>query len=172
MKKRVIRSVSETSQYIKKIIYGWITAISLFATFCTILLTFTYLFDNFHTKKEPIELSNRIEIISTDLKSASAELTAIQSELEQRIALVEQLKKEADTAETMISLTKEQVNSIRATLNAELNRDSSKSFWVSIAINAFFMVLGALVSYFVQKLLDRLHSSPRSCTPIEKSPTD
>lgn len=91
------------------------------------------------------ELSVKIEAISDDLAKSAKELDAIQEKLESRIATVEELKKEAEIAENMISLSEEQVDAIQAKLNQELEASSGKSLWISILINAVFFMLGLAV---------------------------
>ena len=63
---------------------------------------------------------------------------------------VEKLKEEA---ETIISLTEEQVKAVRTTLNNELQKEGRKSFWQGVIVNFVFFVLGAIVSYIVSKYL-------------------
>lgn len=87
------------------------------------------------------------------LESSVQELGGLQAELEERVKMVEKLKEEAEQAETIISLTEEQVKAVRTTLNRELQRESQKSFWQGVAVNFIFFVLGAVVSYIVSKYL-------------------
>lgn len=81
------------------------------------------------------------------------ELDLLQKELGQRIELVEILKKEADQAEQIISLTEEQVKAFKNTLNQELEKESKKSFWQGVLVNFVFFILGAIASYIVSKYL-------------------
>lgn len=91
------------------------------------------------------ELSVKIEAISDGLAKSAKELDTIQEKLESRIATVEELKKEAEIAENMISLSEEQVDAIQAKLNQELEASSGKNLWTSILINAAFFMLGLAV---------------------------
>ena len=72
------------------------------------------------------------------------ELDLLQKELGQRIELVEKLKKEADQAEQIISMTEEQVNAFKNTLNQELKKESKKSFWQGVLVNFIFFILTGL----------------------------
>lgn len=80
---------------------------------------------------EPIRqediLSDRISEISSTLAETSKELSDIQEELETRIEYVQNLKKEAEIAENVISLSEEQVNAIQAKINQELEANSEKN---------------------------------------------
>lgn len=98
-------------------------------------------------------ITSRIKNVSTMLESSVQELGGLQAELEERVKMVEKLKEEAEQAETIISLTEEQVKAVRTTLNRELQRESQKSFWQGVAVNFIFFVLGAVVSYIVSKYL-------------------
>ena len=102
-----------------------------------------------------VELSKRIENVSHDLQNTSKELDSIQNELKNRIETVERLKEEAEIVENVISLSEEQVESIRKTLNLEINRNKTKDSWMSIASNVFFMILGAIVSYYINEFLKK-----------------
>ena len=86
----------------------------------------------------------------TNLKQSSDKL---QIELEERVKMVEKLKEEAEQAETIISLTEEQVKAVRTTLNNELQKEGRKSFWQGVIVNFVFFVSGAIVSYIVSKYL-------------------
>ena len=97
------------------------------------------------------EITSRIKDVSTVLKSSAQELGELQTELEKRVKMVEKLKEEAEQAETIISLTDEQVKAIRTTLNNELQKEGRKSFWQGVIVNLVFFVLGAIVSYVVSK---------------------
>lgn len=91
------------------------------------------------------DLSVKIEEISKDLLESSQTLLNIQTELENRISTVEELKKEAEIAENMISLTEEQVAAIQSKLNQELEASSGKSLLYNILISTLFFLLGLIM---------------------------
>lgn len=105
-------------------------------------------------------LSARIETISKDLEKSAKELDAIQEQLESRISTVEELKKEAEIAESVLSLSEEQVNAVQAKLNQELEASSGKSFWVNVLISAFFFTLGLVVTPVFNFIRRRLQKAP------------
>ena len=98
------------------------------------------------------DLSTRIESIANDLDSTSTELSNIQKELEQRIEYVENLKKDAEIAENVISLTDEQVKAVQSKLNEELNANNEKSLVQDILLNSIFFILGLVAPGFVKVL--------------------
>ena len=99
------------------------------------------------------DITSRIKDVSTVLENSVQELGELQTELEERVKMVEKLKEEAVQAETIISLTEEQVKAVRTTLNNELQKEGRKSFWQGVIVNFVFFVLGAIVSYIVSKYL-------------------
>ena len=99
------------------------------------------------------DITSRIKDVSTVLENSVQELGELQIELEERVKMVEKLKEEAEQAETIISLTEEQVKAVRTTLNNELQKEGRKSFWQGVIVNFVFFVLGAIVSYIVSKYL-------------------
>ncbi len=90
------------------------------------------------------DLSIRIEKVATELSESSQTLLDIQIELENRISTVEELKKEAEIAESMISLTEEQVAAIQSKLNQELEESNGKSLIYNIIISTVFFLLGLI----------------------------
>lgn len=93
------------------------------------------------------DMSARIKKVYQDLESSSKELAIIQTELENRIELVENLKKEAEIAENVISLSSEQVNAIQAKLNQELNSNGNRSLIQSILVSGTFFILGIIIPH-------------------------
>lgn len=99
------------------------------------------------------DITSRIKDVSAVLESSVQDLRELQTELEKRVNMVEKLKEEAEQAETIMSLTEEQVKAVRTTLNNELQKAGRKSFWQGVIVNFVFFVLGAIVSYIVSKFL-------------------
>lgn len=96
-----------------------------------------------------LDISTRIKKISQDISNLSNELSLIQIELENRIELVENLKKEAEIAENVINLSSEQVDAIQAKLNQELNSSGNKTLAQSILISGTFFILGIITPYTI-----------------------
>lgn len=106
-----------------------------------------------------IEMSDRIENLSNTLSDASIEILSIQQELEARIDYVENLKREAEIAENVISLSEEQVNAVQAKLSQELEASNSKSFIQSFIPGAIFFVLGSIFTPFISFLISKFRKN-------------
>lgn len=119
-----------------------------------------------------LDISTRIKKISQDISNLSNELSLIQIELENRIELVENLKKEAEIAENVINLSSEQVDAIQVKLRQELNSSGTKSFIQNILINIIFFILGLIVPYitkfFRKKIINHIQSSNENCIVFAK----
>lgn len=110
------------------------------------------------------DIAERIEDISTNLASCSAELLTIQQELESRIEFVENLKSEADIAENVISLTNDQVNAIQAKLNQELNANSGKSLFQNIILSVSIFILGLIIHPIFRIIKNKLTKTTKNDT--------
>lgn len=95
----------------------------ILVTLNIVLIIFS-LFYPYSTKQidSNIDLSDRIAAISNNLTGVSEELYSIQQELERRIEFVENLKKEAEIAENVISLSEEQINAVQTKLTKNLRQ--------------------------------------------------
>lgn len=130
---------------LKKHIVIFLLSISYFITFS---LLDNYSQDMAESNNESIP--NRIIELSNNLKEISDELMIIQQELEDRIEYVENLQKEAEIAENMLSLSEEQVNAIQIKLNQELYTSNNKNTLTSILISTFFFLLGLAVPQIIK----------------------
>lgn len=107
------------------------------------------------------DISVRIENISENLSQTSNDLIIIQKELEARVAYIDDLKKEAEIAENVISLSEEQVNAVQAKLNQELEASGNKSLLLNIILSVSFLILGT----FSTQLFNLLVSKFKKNTP-------
>ena len=101
----------------------------------------------------PEDLSIRIKTISKQLIDSAEDLSKVQRELEQRMEIVDQMKKEAESAEAMINMSKEQVNAIRTILGDEIDKNDVKNFWVSFLQNVLFLILGSMITFLTPKIV-------------------
>lgn len=135
--------------------------------FIIIFILYSY-FNNFFTllltETESTDISTKIENISNDLFAASSELSSIQQELESRIEYVADLKKEAEIAENVISLSDEQVNAVQAKLNQELDASSNKGLMQNILISSFFFMLGLIVQPILKAIKRKSDTAPEDGT--------
>lgn len=113
------------------------------------------------------ELSEKIERISRELSTSSKELLEIQMELENRIETVEALKREAEIAENVISLTSEQVNAIQAKLNQELAASNGQNTIISVIINTVFFALGLITQPIIRFVKNKFGNQQPAETDTE-----
>lgn len=121
-----------------------------YMSLCLVLIIMGYILNKPSTLSDENDISERIRTISADLEKTSKELSTVQQLLEARVEYVENLKKEADIAENVISLSEEQVNAVQAKINQEINANSEKDIVTSFIINAIFFTLGLVVQAFIQ----------------------
>lgn len=105
------------------------------------------------------DISVRIENISENLSQASDELTIIQKELEARVAYIEDLKREAEIAENVISLSEDQVNAVQAKLSQQLEESNNKSFIQSFIPGAIFFILGTVFTPLINFIFSRFRKN-------------
>lgn len=165
MYKKAAHSTRELTDIIRKLVFNvvsLIAIIAIFASFAVVLIPRSL--DTVETSNE--DISTRIEKISNNLEEVSSELLNIQKELEDRIEYVENLKKEAEIAENVISLSNEQVNAIQAKLSQEIETNSGKNFFQSISISAFFFVLGLIIQPILKAIKKRFGKKSSNNTSI------
>jgi hypothetical protein len=68
------------------------------------------------------ELQDRIKILTNTLNESARAIEDIEKEIGQRTNLVERLKRDADTAERLAAVNREQAEAIAQTLKGELDR--------------------------------------------------
>ena len=135
--------------------FSFVNHIIIFIVSVVVAICSTFIYDYFNITSDDNDISEKITMISTNLKNTAAELSIIQQQLEARIELVKNLKEEAEIAENVISLSEKQVNAVQSKINQELNANSGKSTISSFLISALFFVLGLIVqpiiNFFKQK---------------------
>lgn len=100
-------------------------------------------------------LQARIETLSNSLRDTSEIIAQIEEEVAQRSQLVSELERKARVAEQLEAANREQVEAISLLLRSELDRQEDWNFWVNVAQNAFFMILGAFLGHFVERWMSR-----------------
>ena len=103
-------------------------------------------------EKEP-DISTKIKRISKTLDKSSIALSDLQMELEQKIQYVKELNAEANQAQSLLSLSRDQVKAITTMINKETQRENRANFWKSVLVNFVFFILGAVASYVISKYL-------------------
>lgn len=112
------------------------------------------------------DISDNINIIAGNLAEASEQLSTMQQALEARIEFVEDLKKQAEIAENVISLSEEQVNAVQAKINQELEASSGKNTIVTILVSAVFFVLGLIVPQIYNVIKRKRKNTPQKDNPL------
>ena len=103
-------------------------------------------------KNEEPDISVRIEKVSKTLSNSSAELSNLQQELKEKIQLVNDLNMKANQAQSLLSLSKDQIEAIKTMLNQETQKENRANFWKSVLVNFIFFVLGAIASYIISSI--------------------
>ena len=103
--------------------------------------------------KNELDISIKIKRISNTLNKSSMALSDLQMELERKIQYVNELNAEANQAQSLLSLSHDQVKAIRTMINKETQRENRINFWKSVLINFVFFILGAIASYIISKYL-------------------
>lgn len=99
------------------------------------------------------DISEKIEKVSKILSNSSAELLGLQQELEEKIKFVNDLNIKANQAQSLLSLSHDQIEAIKTMLNQETQKENKANFWKSVLVNFIFFVLGAIASYIISKYL-------------------
>lgn len=159
--------------YFEKYIYNkhtrrrlFINCMSIYIIILCIVLPL-FLFDDSSSTEDDNNISEKINAISNNLEETAIELTNIQQLLEARIEYVEDLKKEAEIAENVISLSEEQVNAVQAKINQELTANSGRDIIISIVISAFFFTLGLILPQIIQAIRNK-KTTNKQILPAQK----
>jgi hypothetical protein len=96
------------------------------------------------SKKESVE--ERINKLTYSLRESSALVGQIESEIQERSALVQKLKNDAETYEQIAKLKASEVEAVAQLFRGELKKEGQRSFWQSVGMNFLFYVLGAITS--------------------------
>jgi hypothetical protein len=127
-----------------------ITLVSIAAVGATVAATAagalqTLVFDRH--RRETLE--TRVDRLTRSLKSASDLVAEIEGEVQKRSALASKLQADIARYNELKQLDAPKIEAVAQALRGEIKRDSSKAFWVGIAINVVFFLLGSAFSYWV-----------------------
>jgi t-SNARE complex subunit (syntaxin) len=101
--------------------------------------------------KETIE--ERINKLTSSLQESTNLIAEVESEISERSALVEKLKKDAETYEQLVKLKASEVEAVAQLLRGELKKEGSRSFWKGVLVNFLFFALGLIASVVVNLLM-------------------
>ena len=115
-------------------------------------LTFVYtIFMGPMPRSAPVSLEDRIVKLTNALNGASKAISDIEAEIVARQALVERLREDAELAEKIATLNREQSDAVAQALKVQLDRQDRRAFWLSVLTNIFFTCLGVLLSEIVHR---------------------
>jgi hypothetical protein len=93
-------------------------------------------------------LEQRIALLTTNLDQASSAISDIEREIDERRQIVSRLEEQRQIAEAITTLNKEQVEAVAQLFKGEVEASNRRSFWrdiwVTVAVSAFFYILGAV----------------------------
>ncbi|HEX3600247.1 MAG TPA: hypothetical protein VHU84_08885 [Lacipirellulaceae bacterium] len=91
--------------------------------------------------------------MTASLNGAAKTIGAIEEQIRQRQALVEQLEREADTASKVKGLNKEQLDAVAQVLKNEIHIDQQQNFWSAQALAFFYAAIGVALSELYRFIL-------------------
>lgn len=132
-------------------------AMAIITLIITILGTcVSYLqFREAHTSKET-DISARLKLITESLSQDADELRSIETELENRIAYVQELKSQAELAESVLNVSETQLNAIHSMIKEELESNNQKNAVPTILNNSFFCIVGMVVPPLLKRIYNKI----------------
>ena len=102
-------------------------------------------------KRSEETIETRVASLTESLTAATHIIGQIEEEIQTRSQIAEKLKKDLELYNNLKSLQASEIEAISQLLRGELQKEGKKSFWAGVAVNFFFFILGAAVSFFVTK---------------------
>ena len=110
---------------------------------------------NSNSNEEP-DISTRLELITDSLSQDANELKSIETELNNRIAYVQDLKAEAELAESILDVSETQLNAIHSMIREELESNNERNVIPTILNNLFFCIVGMVVPPLLKKIYNKI----------------
>ena len=95
--------------------------------------------------REAPTLEDRIKTLTQNLGSASAAISEIEAEIQNRTKIVEKLRNDVQLYEQLRKLSQSQVEAVAQTIRSEITHESKKSIWR----NAMMTFGVALIFFFL-----------------------
>lgn len=130
---------------IYKTLFPYIIGMGIFA------IGFQYLaikFEKYIKNKYGESSSERIERLTKSLKEASELSSEIENEINRRHKLVEKLESDIERYNELAQLKSSEVEAVVQAMSGEIQKESSKSFILSAALNFLFFIAGILVTIY------------------------
>lgn len=133
------------------------TGVAIITLMLTALGTYvSYLqFREIHSNRE-IDISTRLEKITESLSQDADELRNIEIELENRIVYVQELKTEAELAESILDVSEAQLNAIHSMISEELEANNKKNLGPTMLNNLFFCILGMITPPLIKWIIKKI----------------
>ncbi|HJP73510.1 MAG TPA: hypothetical protein VJ914_04535 [Pseudonocardiaceae bacterium] len=94
-------------------------------------------------------LESRLSSLAQLMQQSSSLISEVEAALILRQTAVEKLKLEAETAQRLAELSKDQSEAVARLVQAGAEKETKKSIWYGIVGNAVFFGLGILVSLWI-----------------------
>ena len=85
-------------------------------------------------------------LLSENLNKSAETIAEIERDIQQRHELVTKLQRDAEVAEQVTKLNREQVDAIAQTLQGELDKRERQGFWWNFGYNFFFVLAGVALT--------------------------
>jgi len=115
-----------------------------------VLLLILFILLIIRQKEKPnTSLQDKIKALASSLTQSAELINQVELEISKKEELLEQLKKDTDTFNALLSLKKEEIDAVTNVLKSELKTQGRKSFWLNLIINIIFFILGAIASLLI-----------------------
>ncbi len=98
-------------------------------------------------------VEQRIDRLTSALTEASRAIQQIESEMNERRHLAEELQRDVETYNRLKELNQQQIEAITQVVGEAATGEARRSFWYGVAVNFGFFLLGATVSIIVQLVI-------------------
>jgi hypothetical protein len=100
----------------------------------------------FNKGPSEVELSDRIRTLTASLTTAATTISQIEEEVKRRHALVEKLQQDAETAQKISALNRQQVDAVAQVLKGEIEKEQRAGFWMNQLQNGFYALMGVILA--------------------------
>jgi hypothetical protein len=128
-------------KFLREFLRGPVFFVSALLVIAGVSLSFFTYRGGDDNKNQTIE--KRITLLTASLNNSAKVISDIEREIEGRRELVTKLQRDADDAKQLSELKAAQVAAVSQALKGELDRENRTNFWITLATNLFFAILGA-----------------------------
>jgi hypothetical protein len=94
----------------------------------------------------PPTLEDRIKLLTDSLNSSARTIQEIENEIKDRQALVTKLQRDAEIAQKLTALNKDQVDAIAQVLRGQIEAEEHRSFWGNQFLAVLYTLLGVALA--------------------------